>query len=94
MVDRTTVCARPGQIWEELGGEIVILDLEAGAYYGLNAVGKRVWSLIQKPVSVLELRERLMGEYDVEAERCNRDLLGLLATLESRRMIESFESGA
>jgi len=94
MTDATIVRARPQQIWQDLGGEAVILDLEAGAYYGLNAVGTRIWNLIQAPRSIAELRETLLSEFDVDADRCNRDLERLLQELETRRMIERVEAGA
>jgi len=89
MTDTTTVRARPEQIWQELGEESVILDVDAGVYYGLNSVASRVWRLIQTPRTVAELRSRLVAEYDVEPERASRDLEALLAALETRRLIET-----
>src|SRR2546430_12237463 len=45
-------------------------------YYSLDAVGSRIWALVQSPRSVREIRDTLLAEYDVPAERCERDLLG------------------
>ena len=36
----------PSVICRELSGETVLLNLESGVYYGLDAVGTRVWQLM------------------------------------------------
>jgi hypothetical protein len=57
-------------------------------YYGLDAVGARIWSLIQEPRTVNEIRDILLEEYEVEPERCERDLLALLQKLADEGLIE------
>ncbi len=92
MTDTTTVCARDQHIWQGLGEESVILDLEAGVYYGLNVVGSSVWRLIQTPRTFADLRDAVIAEYAVDAERCAHDLRALLSILEQRGMIDVAES--
>jgi hypothetical protein len=82
------VVAAKDQVSSDLGGEVAILDLKAGVYYGLDAVGVRIWSLIQEPRSVNEIRDILLEEYEVEPERCERDLLGLLRRLAEEGLVE------
>ena len=84
----STVVAAKDQVSSDLGGEVAILDLKAGVYYGLDTVGARIWSLIQEPRTVNEIRDRLLEEYEVEPERCERDLLVLLQRLADERLIE------
>jgi hypothetical protein len=43
------VVATKDQVSSDLGGEVAILDLKAGVYYGLDTVGARIWNLIQEP---------------------------------------------
>ena len=80
--------AAKDQVSSDLGGEVAILDLKAGVYYGLDAVGARIWSLIQEPRTVNEIRDILLEEYDVEPERCERDLLVLLRRLADEGLVE------
>ena len=80
--------AAKDQVSSDLGGEVAILDLKAGVYYGLDAVGARIWSLIQEPRTVNEIRNILLEEYEVEPERCERDLLVLLQRLAEEGLIE------
>jgi hypothetical protein len=76
------------QVSSQLGDETVILHLEDGVYYGLDPVGTDVWHLLQEPRLVAEIRDRIVEEYDVDAERCERDLLALLRDLAQRRLID------
>lgn len=80
--------AAKDQASSDLGGEVAILNLKAGVYYGLDAVGARIWSLIQEPRTVNEIRNILLEEYEVEPERCERDLLVLLQRLATEGLIE------
>ena len=84
----STVVAAKDQVSSDLGGEVAILDLKAGVYYGLDTVGARIWSLIQEPRTVNEIRDILLEEYEVEPERCERDLLVLLQRLADEGIIE------
>jgi hypothetical protein len=82
------------QVWQELGGECVILDLRAGIYYGLDEVGSRVWSLIQSPITVEAIRDLLVAEYEVDAVRCEQDLLRLLHNMAALGLIQVTEGHA
>lgn len=62
-------------------GELVVLSLEDGMYYGLNAVGARVWALLEEPRTVREVQERLVDEFRVDPERCSKEVGELLTSL-------------
>jgi Coenzyme PQQ synthesis protein D (PqqD) len=82
------VTATTEQVSCPLGEEAAILNLKNTVYYGLDSVGSRIWSLLQQPRSVSELRDVLVDEYDVEAERCERDLLDLLEKMRVEGLIQ------
>lgn len=71
-----------------LGNETAILQMRSGVYYGLDPVGARLWSMLDKPRTVGELRETLVSEYDVEVSRCESDLFALLEKLQAEGLIE------
>jgi hypothetical protein len=76
------------QISCPLGEESAILNLKNSMYYGLDPVGARVWSLLQQPRSIREVRDALLSEYEVEADQCETDLLALLEKMLSEGLIE------
>jgi hypothetical protein len=84
----TNVVAAKDQVSSNLGDEIAILNLEAGTYYGLDAVGARIWTLIQEPKSVGQIRDILVNEYEVDPERCESDLFMLLQSMADEGLIE------
>ena len=83
-----SVVAAKEQISSDLGQEVVILNLRTGVYHGLNAVGARIWNLLQEPMIVNDIKDMLVYEYDVEPDCCESDLLGLLQKLADEGLIE------
>ncbi len=84
----SVVVASKEQLSTPGGDEVVIAGLRKGNYYALDAVGARIWQLVQAPVSVTELRQRIAEEYDVSAERCEADLLVLLDAMAEQGLLE------
>ena len=91
--DTATVVAAGDLLASAFGAELVILNLKDSVYYGLEDVGVRIWSLLKRPVTVAAIRDALVAEYDVEPDRCERDVRALLRDLASRGLIEIRESG-
>ena len=91
---RSTISASANQVSSELAGEVVVLDLGAGVYHGLDPAGARVWSLVQQPATFAEVRDRIVAEYDVAPARCEADLLAFLRELESKGLVEACSAGA
>jgi len=68
----SVVVTAKDQLSCDLAGEAAILDVKSGTYYGLNAIGARIWNLIQNPKHVKEVLGVLLAEYDVETDRCGK----------------------
>lgn len=85
---RSVVAQAGNQISSDLAGEVVILNLQSGVYYGLDAIGARIWNLIHEPVALQEILAVLLDEYEVERERCESDLLAMLEQLDAKGLIE------
>ena len=84
----SVVVVSSDQISADLAGEAAILHLSSGVYYGLDAVGARVWQLVHEPRSVAQIESTLVQEYDVEASQCLRDVLALLEALAAEGLVE------
>lgn len=86
--ENTIVSANTQQVTGDLpDGDVVILNLANGVYYGLNEVGARIWKLIQQPVSVRQLNDTLLAEYDVNAEQCYQEVVRLLHELFAHELV-------
>jgi Coenzyme PQQ synthesis protein D (PqqD) len=82
------VAAAGRQLWTNLAGEVVILDVERGIYFGLDGVGTVIWELLQQPRLISEIVDRVVHEYDVDRSRAESDVHALLADLSTRELIE------
>jgi len=71
----------------EFDEEWVILDLEGGAYYGLDALGGRVWKLLVAGMSAEEAAEQLQADYDVDRAVLLNDVLALVNELLNRGLV-------
>jgi len=85
---QSVVTVTKDQVSCRLGSEAAILNVKDGIYYGLDPVGAHIWKLLQTPCKVAEIQEALVQEYDVEPERCQRDLMALLEELLGAGLIE------
>jgi hypothetical protein len=84
----SVIVATPEQVSCALADESAILNMKNSVYYGMNSVGTRVWNLLGEPKTIVQLRDTLLAEYEVEPERCERDLLQLLEQLRAEGLIE------
>ena len=91
LTQNTRVVATRDQVSAELSGESVILSLRSGQYFGLDAVGHRVWKLAQAPVTIGALVDRVTAEFEAERTRVEADLLALVADLVSEGLLEVAE---
>jgi hypothetical protein len=67
--------------------ESVLLDLESGRYYGLDAIGARVWELLGEKRTVQDVCRILAPEYDVPREQFEKDVLVLLESLLDAKLV-------
>jgi hypothetical protein len=75
-------------VFQVLGGEAVVLNVDSGRYFGLNEVGTRFWQGLEQGHSLDQITERLSGEYEVEGPELQRDLAELIAALKERNLLE------
>ncbi|HPQ29769.1 MAG TPA: PqqD family protein [Desulfobacteraceae bacterium] len=57
-----------------LSDELVMMDIDKGKYFSLNPVATRIWDLLVLPLTIDELCDRLMEEYEVDAEQCRTEV--------------------
>lgn len=70
----------------DLDGQIVILSVREGAYFGFNAVASEIWRLLSQPCRVGDLFDALAQSHAVDAATLSRDVLPFLQTLIERKL--------
>ena len=74
-------------IFRELDGEAVVLNLDTGIYFGLDAVGTRIWRLLEEHKSLRLVLDTLVDEYDAAPDRLQRDLLAFIERLNGKGLL-------
>jgi Coenzyme PQQ synthesis protein D (PqqD) len=84
------VAPRPNAVAREVGdGVTVILDLDDGVYYKIDAVGTAVWTLLDiRPLTIEEITHAIVAEHEVETEDCRRDVLAFIDEMATAGLVE------
>ena len=78
-------------VWRDVDGEIVLLNVVTGQYFGLDDVGSRVWFLLQQDgdagTSLETLGQRVVAEFEVDGPTAIADLTALLQQLLDQQLV-------
>jgi hypothetical protein len=80
-------------VFRELDAEAVLLDLQNGVYFGLDAVGTRVWTLLLEHGTPEQVCARMIEEYDVSPQVLRDDVLRLVEELAGRGLVVADAGG-
>jgi hypothetical protein len=77
----------PDVLVRPIGDELVLLSLRTETYFGFDALGTRVWSVLVSAPSLQAAFEILLGEYDVSADALRTDLAEIIDELVRRELV-------
>lgn len=81
-----------GLLAAAIGDELLMMSVEHGKYFNLNAVGARIWDLLATPVTVDGLVAALTDEYDVAPDVARQEVERFLGTLRERGLLASADA--
>jgi hypothetical protein len=58
-----------------VGDEIIILNMETGDYLGLNQVGSDIWDLLEAPITVQKIIDKLIDRYAVDNQTSQKETM-------------------
>ena len=71
-----------------LQGESVMLNLDSERYFGLDAVGTRILSVLTNSDSIEAAYQELLKEYNVDGPVLRQDLLELVENLVKQGLVQ------
>ena len=83
----TVLHRKPGMLFNEIDGEVVMLSIENSEYYGMDKVGSRIWQLLENPMPFKDLVARLMEEYEVTEEKCRQETLDFVKKMTEKKLL-------
>jgi Coenzyme PQQ synthesis protein D (PqqD) len=75
-------------IFQDLDGEAVLLNMRTEIYFGLDAVGTRIWQLLEKHADVRTVSQLLLEHYDITEDQLQNHLLEFIEKLQSKGLVE------
>ncbi|MDY6844625.1 MAG: lasso peptide biosynthesis PqqD family chaperone [Thermodesulfobacteriota bacterium] len=88
-IESDTVVAQIKElVSSNLDGETVLMSVENGKYYGMDGIGSRIWELVASPRSISDVCNILIEEFEVDREKCERDVLDFLEDLRKQKLIK------
>lgn len=75
------ICRNPDQVFSEIDGQVVMLNVKKEAYFTLNDVGSSIWKEIENPRILEDIISYLTNKYEVSYEKCRDEILPFLNEL-------------
>ncbi len=75
-------------VFQKVGDETVLLNLQTGTYFGLDTVGTRVWELVAEKGTLAGIVESMLEDYEVTPEDLQRDILRLVKELRAKGLVQ------
>jgi Coenzyme PQQ synthesis protein D (PqqD) len=82
------VSVKPDILVQDMGGELVLLNLDSEEYFGLDDIGNAMWSCIKEADSLQAAYDRLLDRYDVDPEELKQDFLNLVERFVEHDLVE------
>lgn len=87
MIEQTLLQRKLEIMTADMKGDMVMMDVETGKYYNLGDVGGRIWALLEQPITLGTLADRLTQEYAVSKEQCLKDIMPFVQALLERGLV-------
>lgn len=88
MISLDSRVVRQGEpLTSQVDDDLVLFSPDKGMYYGTQAVGRRIWSLLAEETGVEELCDRLLQEFDVDRTTCHDEVVAFLDSLAAEQLI-------
>jgi hypothetical protein len=66
---------------------LVLLDVDGGLVLASNAIGARIWQLMEQRHTNAEIAQRLAADYHITIERALSDVDGFIDALTARGLV-------
>lgn len=84
----------PNALFESFDNEIIIINMQSGTYYSLDATALGIWNLAQARHTVQTIIEATQNSYTGDADAISEAVMGLLEELEGQGLLVRAEAEA
>jgi hypothetical protein len=89
MTPDTLIRRNPELIAADMDGETVMMDIQSGHYYGINAVGSHVWALLETEQRLDTVVAAVLEAFETQdAMNVAKDVQAFLAEMQAHKLVE------
>lgn len=88
MSETTTATVKTVVYARSFGDEVVLLNFARGEYFALDAVGARIFTLVEKGSALGVIADAIVAEFDVDRARAFDDIVDLVAELQKNGLVD------
>ena len=79
----------PDLVAAEMDGDVVMMSVETGTYFGLTGIAPQIWETLETPRTEDEIFQTMLSLFEVEPEILLSDLEIFLADMQKNGLIIS-----
>ncbi len=87
IAEATVISRSPSVLTAEVEGEIVMMSIEQGRYFGLDDIGSDIWKRIDPPCSFAALIDGLVADYDADRVTIAADVQAMLGKMAAQDVV-------
>lgn len=72
-----------------VGDETILLHMKSGTYFGLDAMGTRIWAMLKEGLSPAAICDRLEEEFEVDRATVEADTRRFLDELKANCIVNN-----
>ena len=75
-------------LFQDLAGEVIILDMRSDLYFRLDDIGSEIWLALADHGDPEAVMAAMLAAYEVDEATLRRDLAALIADLHQRGLLQ------
>lgn len=87
---------QPGKMpdikWKRIGKAGILLNLRTGDYFELDEIALAIWKMLDGRTTLAEVVRKLAQTYDTPQKTIEKDVVGFVAELRKRKLIDTGRS--
>jgi len=70
-------------------GKAILLNLDSGTYFEMNAVGMEIWKLCDGKKNAQDIARKVNGKFDADQSRICREVTQFISGLKRQRLVQT-----
>jgi hypothetical protein len=89
-LDSSTIVSRSDSaLAAEVDGEVILIGIATGQYFGFDAIGSAIWRQLDQPRRIGDICAQLQANFEGDPAAIEHDTLAFLELLAARQLVNA-----